>query len=52
MKKSSVLASRLLLMVSSVVLSEKYSGGDHHWYKFFSRVRAYLCMDFSGVIID
>lgn len=52
MKKSNVLASGFLLMVSSVVLSEKYSGGDHHWYEFLSRVRAYLGMDFGGIITD
>lgn len=36
--KSNVLASRFLLMVSSVVCFQKYLGGDNRWYKFLCRV--------------
>ena len=52
MSKSNVLASRFLLVVFSVVLSQKYSGGDHHWYEFLCRVRGHICMNFGGVIAD
>lgn len=44
MKKSNV-HSKVLLMVS-VVLSERYSGGDHHWYEFLQGLGHILCMDF------
>lgn len=35
--KSNVLASRFLLMISSVIWFQKYSGGDNHWYEFLCR---------------
>lgn len=52
MSKSNVLASRFLLVVFSVVLSQKYSGGDHHWYEFLCRVRGCISMNFGRVVAD